>query len=211
MPHTLDTVSTRAGDIYPAEEIAAATPEPKFGINVPDAPPCAQAASLAGMLLRVTRQPTWPALARAVADGDEDTLVRLADYRLTEEQQTLLDDWAAVIEVAVVEPGGTVCVCSGCGDWSAIGSRSVPSSCRTTAGCTGTVTKAPRATRGPVTPTPDAAPDPGCRADPATDDDLAAVIPLFGADTSDTADTRHSPDPDSPDPDSTGPAQLRSR
>ena len=200
MPHTWDTVSTRAGDIYPADEIAAATPEPKYGINVPDAPPCAQAASLAGMLLRATRQPTWPALARAVTDGDEDTLVRLADYRLTEEQQTLLDDWAAVIEVAVAEPGGTVCVCSGCGDWSAIGSRSVPSSCRTTAACTGTVTKAPRATRGPVTPTPDGGPD------PATDDDLAAVIPLFGADTPDSADTRHSARPRQQRP-----AQLRSR
>ena len=209
MPHTWDAVSTRAGDIYPAEEIAAATPEPKYGINVPDAPPCAQAASLAGMLLRATRQPTWPALARAVADGDEDTLVRLADYRLTEEQQTLLDDWAAVIEVAVAEPGGTVCVCSGCGDWSAIGSRSVPSSCRTTAGCTGTVTRAPRATRGPVTPTHAARPRmPDRTRRPTTTWRLSSPCsaPHLGH-------RRHpaQPRPRQPRPRQHRPAQLRSR
>ena len=187
MPHTLDTVSPQTGDVSPTEEeIAGAMPEPKFGIHIPDAPPCAQAASLAGMLLRITRQPTWPALAQAVAGGDENTLVRLADFHLTGEQQALLDEWAAVIEIAVVEPGGTVCVCSGCGDWSVVGSRSAPSACRTTSGCTGKVTKTPRATRAKLQASPTSDTAPVC--DPGEPDDLAAVIPLFGATDSDDSD-----------------------
>lgn len=184
MPHTLDTVSPQTGDLSPTteEEISEAMPEPKFGINVPDAPACAQAASLAGMLLRITRQPTWTALARAIDDGDEDTLVRLADFELTEDQQTLLDTWATVIEVAVAEPGSTVCVCVDCGDWSVVGSRNVPSTCRTTSRCVGKVVKAPRATRKPLTPPPpsdDPRPDDLPEQTPP-DEALAAVIPLFG-------------------------------
>ncbi|HEY5878921.1 MAG TPA: hypothetical protein VIU11_08420 [Nakamurella sp.] len=179
-------MSPQTGDASPTkEEIAGAMPEPTFGIHVPDAPPCAQAASLAGMLLRITRQPTWPALAQAVAGGDENTLVRLAEFRLTDEQQKLLDEWAAVIEVAVVEPSGTVCVCSRCGDWSVIGSRSVPSACRTTSGCAGTVTKAPRATRAKLqaSPAPNTA---SANNSSQLDAGMAAVIPLFGATTIET-------------------------
>ena len=175
----MDTVSTQTGDLSPTteEEISEAMPEPKFGINVPDAPACAQAASLAGMLLRITRQPTWAALARAIDDGDEDTLVRLADFELTEDQQTLLDTWAAVIEVAVAEPGSTICVCVDCGDWSVVGSRNAPSTCRTASGCTGKVVKAPRATRKPLNPPPP--PDDPTKQTPPGEG-LAAVIPLFG-------------------------------
>lgn len=185
----MDTVSPLIGDVSPTEEeIAGAMPEPKFGIHIPHAPPCAQAASLAGMLLRITRKPTWPALAQAVAGDDEDTLVRLADFHLTGEQQALLDEWAAVIEVAVVEPGGTVCVCSGCGGWSVVGSRSAPSACRTTSGCTGKVTKAPRAARARLQASPTSDTAPIC--DPGERNDLAAVIPLFGpTDADDSGET----------------------
>lgn len=180
MPHTCGTVSARAGDLSPTEEeISEAIRGARFGIAVPDAPPCAQAASLAGMLLRTTRQPTWPALAQAIEDGDEDTLVRLADLELTAGQEELLDTWAAVIEVAVVEPGGTVCVCSGCGDWSVIGSRAAPSGCRTTSGCTGKVVKAPRATRRRLDTSEQTRPPPR---DDRQATELAAVIPLFGPD-----------------------------
>ncbi|WP_344808353.1 hypothetical protein [Microlunatus ginsengisoli] len=158
----------------------AALPDPRFGIEIPDAPPAARAVSLAGILLRLTRRATWAQLALAVDGSDPEVLSRLGRLHLSDEQLELLDAHADLIELVVAEPGGSIAVCTVCGAWLAIGRRAVPTSCRSTAGCRGKLAKAPRARRIPYAP---ARPDPPGHTAAATadglDPPLADVVPLF--------------------------------